>query len=278
MIRKRNRDRKNDSLKLHSQSSKEIHVPINDNDLLIQALKIINSNQEIKTLWKVSNVHALDRLQMTDHGPVHFQIVANGALRLLRILHKHDVEMSITKNFGLSVEYAELVVLLASLLHDTGMSINREGHEGFSLFLTNTLLREILTFVSIETRTIIISEVLHAIINHRSGGKPITIEGGIVRVADALDMSQGRSRIPYEAGSVNIHSISAIAIDSVDIDSGTEKPILITITMNNSAGIFQIDELLKSKLADSGIEKFIKIKAFIKGRTEKKLIKDFIFK
>jgi len=257
---------------------KSIHVPTNNNKLLINAMRIINENKEINTLWKVINVNALDRLGMTDHGPVHFQIVANGALRILRILVKNGIKMSITKDFGLSVEYAELVIFLASLLHDTGMSINREGHEEFSLFLTNNLLREIIDFLPIEEKTIVISEVLHAIINHRSGGRPTTIEGGIVRVADALDMSQGRSRIPYMTGKINIHSISAIAIDKVEIKNGINRPVQINIFMNNSAGIFQVDELLKSKLHDSGIEKFVELKAMVTAKTERKLIKEFIIK
>ncbi len=278
MIRKKIKSLKNEKLTITPKSLKEIHVPTKDNDLLVKVLKIINKNEEISALWKVCNVHALNRLGMSDHGPVHFQIVANSALRISRILHKHGVEMSITKDFGLPVEYAELVVLLASLLHDTGMSIDRENHEEFSLFITNNLLREMLTFLSIETRTIIISEVLHAIINHRSKGRPFTIEGGIVRVADALDMTHGRSRIPYEAGKVSIYSVSALAIDTVEISEGTEKPVNITITMNNSAGIFQVDEFLKRKLESSPIEKYLKVKAFIKGQTERSLIKDYIFK
>ena len=35
------------------------------------------------------------------------------------------------------------------------------------------------------------------------------------RVADALDMSEGRSRIPYQAGKIDIHAVSAAAIDKV---------------------------------------------------------------
>ncbi len=254
---------------------RKINVPIQDNEILKQALEIINENQEVRTLWKVINVNAIDRLGMSDHGPVHFQIVANIALRLGRILQENDVEMSITKYFSLSVKYAELVILLASLFHDLGMSINREGHEEFSLFLTNNLLHQILEFLPIEERTIVTSEVLHAIIAHRSGGKPYTIEAGIVRVADALDISQGRSRIPYNAGYVDIYSISAAAIDKVEIVEGEEKPIQINILMNNSAGLFQVDELLKKKLVGSGIEKYVKIRAYIERRREKKLVKEF---
>ena len=31
---------------------------------------------------------------------------------------------------------------------------------------------------------------MHAVISHRSSGRPLTVEGGIVRVADALDMAR----------------------------------------------------------------------------------------
>jgi metal-dependent HD superfamily phosphatase/phosphodiesterase len=236
---------------------------------------VINNDVEIMTLWKVININAIDRLGMSDHGPVHFQIVSNIAIRMTRILEKKNIQMSITQYYGLSAQYAELVVLLASLFHDLGMSISREGHEEFSLFLTNSVLHRILEFLPIEEKTIVTSEVLHAIIAHRSGGKPYTIEAGIVRVADAMDMSEGRSRIPYQAGNVDIYSLSAAAIDKLEIIEGDEKPIQINILMNNSAGLFQVDELLKRKLSGSGIEKFVKVKAFIKRKNEKKLIKEF---
>ncbi len=266
----------------------DIHVPVRGNELLEKTLVVINQDVEMKTLWRVLNVNAIDRLGMTDHGPVHFQIVANIALRLARILVKHQVVMAITRDYELSNDYAELVILLASLFHDLGMSISREGHEGFSLFLTNNLLHRILDFLPVEERTIVISEVLHAIISHRSGGKPYTVEAGIVRVADALDMSEGRSRIPYQAGKIDIHSVSATAIDRVEILDGAEhasntlpalpaltKPIQINIWMNNIAGIFQVDELLRSKLIGSGIEKYVKVDAYIKEGEENRLVKEF---
>lgn len=253
----------------------DIHVPVRGNILLEKTLAVINEDVEVKTLWRVLNVNAIDRLAMTDHGPVHFQIVANMAIRLGRILGKNQVEMGISKNYELSNDYAEIVILLASLFHDLGMSISREGHEGYSLFLANDILHRILNFLPIEERTIVISETLHAIIAHRSGGKPYTVEAGIVRVADALDMSEGRSRIPYQAGKIDIHSVSAAAIDRVEITDGTDRPVQINIIMNNIAGIFQVDELLKQKLIGSGIEKYVKVSAYLNAEPERKLIKEF---
>lgn len=254
-----------------------IHVPLHGNELLEKALEAINSNIEIKTLWRITNVTAQDRLGWADHGPVHFQIVANVALRMARILLKNNVDLSVTKDYGLNYKYAELIVLLASLFHDMGMSVHRSNHEEYSLFLANNLLREILTFLPTEERTIVISETLHAIICHSNqrATKPLTIEAGIVRVADALDMSEGRIKMAYEAGAMNIHAISAAAINGVEIEEGDKKPIQIIIIMNNSAGLFQIDDLLEGKLGGSGIEKYVMVKAYVEGETEKKLITEF---
>lgn len=255
--------------------NKKINVPENGNLLLEKAVKNINDNQEISTLWKIININAIDRLGMTDHGRVHFQIVANISIRIVRMLVAKDIEMSITKNYNLSSNYAELVVFLASVLHDLGMTISRQDHETYSLFLSNNLLHQIIDFLPIDEKTIVISEVLHAIISHRSDGKPLTLEAGIVRVADALDMSKGRSRIAYESERLDIHSVSAAAIEKVDIEEGQDKPIQLNILMNNSAGIFQLDELLKKKIIGSGIEKYIDVHAYINQKTEKGLIKEY---
>ena len=253
-----------------------IQVPIQGNELLRNSLTSINKNIEIVTLWKIINVNAIERLGMSDHGPVHFQIVSNIAVKFVRMLVSKGIKMSVTKNFDLSSEYAELIVLLASLFHDLGMSINRKGHEEYSLFLANNLMHQILGFLQPYEKTIVIAEVLHAIISHRSDSHPITIEAGIVRVADALDMSKGRSRIPYESGIVDIYSVSAAAIENVEIVKGQIKPIHINVTMNNSAGLFQLDELLKRKINGSGIEKYISVRAFIDQKNEKKLLKEYL--
>ena len=114
--------------------------------------------------------------------------------------------------------------------------------------------------------------MLQAITSHREYGKPLTIEAGIVRVADALDMAKGRSRIPFERGSVSIHSLSAAAIEDVEIKDGEQRPILIEIVMNNSSGIYQVDGLLKAKLSGSGLEPYVEVVAHIDTEAEKRLV------
>jgi hypothetical protein len=98
------------------------------------------------------------------------------------------------------------------------------------------------------------------------------LEAGIVRVADALDMAKGRSRVPFEAGKMNIHSLSAAAIDEVRIEQGDDKAVRIEIDMNNSSGIFQIDELLATKLRGSGLEDHVEVVAQIEAEHEKRLV------
>ena len=95
----------------------------------------MNADTELKALWHVSNVNAIARLQINDHSWVHIQIVANISLKLLRQLTKHGIEPSIVDDYGLEPDDAEVALLLGALLHDTGMSVHRDNHEDFSLFL-----------------------------------------------------------------------------------------------------------------------------------------------
>ena len=254
----------------------KITVPSKNNPLLTKAIQLINQNIELQTMWNMNNIIAITRMGMTDHGPTHMNIVANIGIQLTRLLHKKDIQMSVEKDYGLSFNHAELIVFLGCLFHDLGMTVNRDGHEEFSIAISFPMLREILTFLEEEERTIVIGETLHAIINHRKIGTPLTIEGGILAIADALDMSQGRSRIPFEAGKVDIHSVSAHAIDHVELKEGKDTPVEVHIKMNNSAGIFQVDQLLKKKLNASNIKHLFKIKAIIdRKKEEKKIIETF---
>ena len=85
-------------------------------------------------------------------------------------------------------------------------------------------------------------------------------------------MAKGRSRIPFERGKIGIHSLSAAAIEEITIADGEERPIMIEIRMNNSSGIYQVDELLKAKLRGSGLEPHVEVVAHIDTEAEKRLV------
>ena len=120
-----------------------------------------------------------------------------------------------------------------------------------------------------------VSETLHAVIAHDANEKCLTIEAGALKIADATDMTEGRSRIPFEAGKVNIHSVSARAVADVTIKKGETKPVRIEIALTNSAGIFQIDELLKNKLRYSPLKPYVEVVAKIEGETESRLFDSY---
>jgi len=251
----------------------KIRVPARANRKLARLLERINEDDQLKGWWHVANVNAVKRLEINDHSWVHVQIVTNIALKLLRQLTKHRIEPNVVRDYDLAAEDAEIVVVLGALLHCIGMAVHREGHEDFSLFLAEPKMRELLEGLYEEPElTVIASEVLGTITSHRDYGRPLTLEAGIVRVADALDMAKGRSRIPFEHGRVSIHSLSAAAIDALEIKDGEQTPILIEITMNNSSGIYQVDELLKAKLRGSGLEPYVEVVAKIDTEAEKSLI------
>jgi metal-dependent HD superfamily phosphatase/phosphodiesterase len=254
-------------------SGMHLRVPARGNRKLRRLLENVEADEQLKGWWHVANVNAVSRLQINDHSWVHIQIVTNIALKLLRQLTKHGVTPSLVADYRLTDDDAEVVVVLAALLHDVGMAVHRHEHEDFSLFLAEPKMRELLAEIYEEPeRTVIVSEALQAIISHRADGEPLALEAGVLRVADALDMAKGRSRIPFERGSVSIHSLSAAAIDEVRIADGQNRPVMVEIVMNNSSGIYQVDGLLKAKLRGSGLEPYIEVVARIDTEAEKRLV------
>ena len=253
-----------------------MRIPIKSNKKLQIALNEINRDAELNAIWEAANVMAVKRLKMSDHGPTHVAIVANLSLKILRNLVDAGVQPSIVTDWEFSSEDAEVVVFLASLMHDLGNAVHRDLHDDFGVTLANRLLHRILELVydDVRTRQIIITETLHAMVAHDTGNAVHTIEGGVVRVADGLDMKKGRSRIAFGIGTMDIYKVSGMAVDQVTILKPTaEKPVRVEIIMNDAAGIFQVDYLLKKKIQGSGLEKWIEIVAKMKeGPGGEKLI------
>lgn len=248
-------------------------LPARHNPKLQELAARIDADQELRQMWRCVNTNAVDRAGHSDHGEVHIKIVSNIALRLARLLMAAGVPMSVVANHGLTNDEAEVIVVLAAALHDLGMIVHRQDHEQHSVALAYMKAKELLSgLYDVPVQTIILAEMVHAIVAHHWSTPCLTIEAGVVKVADALDMTEGRSRIPFEAGSANIHSVSAQAIEAVHIRPGEELPVDIEIVMTNSAGIFQVDELLKRKLRHSSIAPYVRVVARIEGETEKRLL------
>ena len=253
----------------------QVHAPTRGNRKLEHFLDAVNADERVRAWWYMAQINS-ERLGMSDHSWVHVQVVLNIALRLLRLLVKGGIEPAMVSDHRMKDRDAEVVVAGGALLHDVGMSVHRSDHEAYSLFLVQERLQSLLVNAYRDPeRTVVISEILHAIIGHRRRGEPYTLEAGVVRVADALDMAEGRSRIPVEDGQYGIHALSAAAIDEVRIESGEERAVRIEIEMNNSAGIFQVDDLLATKLRGTPLEGHVEVIAQVSGETEKRLLPSF---
>jgi uncharacterized protein len=250
-----------------------IRAPARGNRKLDKLIRAVNEDVQLKAWWHAAAINA-ERLGMSDHSWVHIQIVTNIGLRLARLLFRRGIVPSIVADHGMTERDAEVVIAAAALFHCVGMSIHRADHEQFSLFLTADKLPKLLEPIYDEPeRSIVVAEASHAIISHRSKGAPFTIEGAIVRVADALDMAKGRSRADKLLP--NIHSVSSYAIESVKISPGREKAVRIEIEMSNSAGIYQVDEGLGTKLRGTPLAEHVEVIARIDAEHEARILNDF---
>lgn len=243
-------------------------------DRLDAVLERIADDPEIQTLLSSQNVNAVIRKQFNDHGPKHIEIVRNRALRLYELLFDAGVEFNGARDQGLEVADEPVIIALAATLHDIGHVVHRDDHSYYSIPLASDILDRLLPdFPWYDTPSVVRmkAEILHAILCHHTAEEPLTLEAGVIRVADGLDMERGRSRIPYEQGDRGINAISSQAIERVTLRPGEEVPVLVEIEMTSAAGVFQVDTLLKAKLGDSGLEESIRIVAINSARSEQLL-------
>lgn len=256
----------------------KLNVPYAGNEKLKEVCKKVADSDRLQGFWKVANINAIDRMSINDHGPIHSKIVANSGLKILRILTDFGIEPSVVEDHDLDVEDAEVIVVLAASLHDLGHIVHRTHHEEFAIPVAQNLLPNLIGHLyDARFGAIMEAEILQAMYSHKTSVKPLTVEAGVVKVADALDMEEGRARIPFSEGEVTIHSVSALSIEEVSIARGEKKPVRITIEMSNSAGIFQLDNLLKPKLDSSGIGQYIETKVLVRpeGEKEKKIVDEY---
>ncbi len=236
-------------------------------------LEFIDADEEIATYLDAQNVNAVDRMQYNDHGTKHIEIVRNRALCLYDLLKASDVDFNGARQQGLSEEDESIIIAFAATLHDIGHLVHRDEHAYYSIPLASDVLDRVLPeFYDVAECVRMKGEILHAILCHHRAETPLTTEAGVIRVADALDMESGRSRIPYEHGGRGINTLSSQAIKRVSLYEGETRPVMVEIAMTNAAGVYQVDNLLKAKLRGSGLEDQIRIVAVNTNETHEQLV------
>lgn len=213
--------------------------------------------------WDMADFLTTNKLNYNDHGMTHAVIAATNAIRIFDLLMEAGVEPDVVASGAGDRDDACLVVAAATLLHDIGNQVHRRYHEmmgiGLALPILNRLMPAI--YPSIENQVELRAFILHAILSHDFDPLPLTFEAGVVAVADGTDVTKGRGRKAFDLGKVDIHSVSALAIDEVRIERGEHFPVEITVVMNNSAGIFQIEDTLTRKVVKGPLSRWITITA-----------------
>jgi len=223
-------------------------------------LETLANDEEVQTYLDAQNVNPVTRKRYNDHGAKHISIVRNRALCLYDLLKGGGIEFNGAADQGLEEADEAVIVALAATLHDIGHVVHRDAHTYYSIPLAADLLDKILPeYYDVSETVRMKGEVLHAILCHHTEEEPLTLEAGVVRVSDALDMERGRSRIPYNEGGRGINTVSSQAIETVTLSPGEDHPVMVEIEMNNAAGVYQVDNLLKAKLDDSGLEQYVRI-------------------
>lgn len=240
--------------------------------------KLIN-DEEVQAMQDYANNVAITRLGFNDHGPVHMRTVCYNALKMMEILHAAGVRTSLEKEGPGCYEDSILAVMMASFLHDIGMTVGRQDHELYSGIIAFSVVDRILKEIfpdpeDLKRRIIIRSMTLEGIIGHMGTHKIHSVEAGLILIADGCDMTKGRARIPLEINTKpavgDIHKYSANAIEKVYITGGEDRPIKIEVHMSSEVGFFQIEEVLFPKIASSPAREYIELYAGIDGSDMKR--------
>ncbi len=242
---------------------------IENRPLLERALRLLERSVEVQSYLTLANVMAVQRLLYNDHGPVHSRIVAGAALEILDILLDKEFVPSIVKDGVGDKEDSRLVVMVGAYLHDIGNAVHRSYHHITGTVLASRFLPQLLYQVyQDEAKSYKLTpEILHCILSHDEKVRALSLEAGIVKVADGIDMAEGRARMPYRQGKYDIHALSALAIRRVEVTEGEsrDRPVRIIVDMDNEAGVFQIEEVLGKKIVTSSIAHLIEIEALRRG-------------
>ncbi|MEM1622768.1 MAG: HD domain-containing protein [Sulfolobales archaeon] len=231
---------------------------------LRKVYEFLETDEEVQSLVEMANIMAVGRLRYNDHGAVHSRIVSGAALEILDLLTKSGVkptsiEFGITKN----LEESMVIVLASAYLHDIGNSVHRVNHELVGSLLAkdivDRMLVDVMPNIEGKRRRMIRQEILHSIYATETNTQALTVEAGVVKVADGTDMAEGRARIPYKLGKIDMHSVSALSIKRVDILAGVYRPVSIEVTMDNFAGLFQIEAVLKPKIVSTRIAEYFEV-------------------
>lgn len=260
--------------KLIAEAQAAIRADLKAFPKALAAFEALHTDPEALAHWDMANYVTMRKLGYNDHGRVHAFITGAASMAITQLLLEGGVKPDLIESGIGDADDVYLTVLLGTMLHDIGNQIHRASHEAHGMLLALPIIDRIMTplYPDAFKRTKVRSFILSCINCHDLNPAPLTIEGGITAVADGSDITKGRGRKAFALGSVDIHSISALAVDEVVIERGARTPVLINVTMNNSGGIFQVEEILAPKVIRSPLRPFVELRASIRPEGEEQIL------
>ena len=232
----------------------------------LEMYQYLTGSRKVQSYLRTANRMAVSRLGYTDHGPVHAEVATWNALRAFDILEETFQPNVVAEEIG-DIDDARLIVLASTYLHDIGMVVHRNEHPQASINLASPILEDKLTDIYTDPgkSTDILSFILHGIYAHDDDTQCLTLEAGMTKLGDGCDLTKGRTRVPFQKGKVDIHSVSAMAINNVILEPGKNKPLRITVAMDNPAGVFQVEAVLEKKISTSGLQDNVDVEVLVNG-------------
>lgn len=260
--------------KLIEEANRAIRGDLAAHPRALAAFEALRADPEALAHWDMANYITMRKLGYNDHGRVHAFITGAASLAITELLLDAGVKPDLLESGIGDTDDVFLTVLLGTMLHDIGNQVHRVGHEAHGMLLAMPILDRILgpLYPDPFKRTKIRAFILGSINCHDLNPPPLTLEGGITAVADGSDITKGRGRKAFALGSVDIHSISALAVDEVVIEKGRQAPVLINVTMNNSGGIFQVEEVLAPKVIRTPMRGYVELRASIRPQGEEQIL------
>jgi len=248
---------------LEEESIKAIQDALSPYPKAWQMYEILVADPEVRANWDMADYIAVTKLHFNDHGEIHAKVAAASAITMLKLLVEAGIQPDVVTSGAGDLDDAFLVVLTGALLHDLGNQIHREEHAHWGVYLALPILDRLMpqVYEDPEQRIELRSFILHSIHCHGVEPEPLTLEAGLVAVADGCDLTKGRGRMAFDLGNINIHTVSALSIEEVMIARGEEYPVEVVVLMCNSAGIFQVQETLTDKILHSPLAGHVTVRA-----------------
>jgi metal-dependent HD superfamily phosphatase/phosphodiesterase len=239
---------------------------LDDESLALEMYQYLTGSPKVQSYLRSANRMAVSRLGYTDHGPVHAEVATWNALKVFDLLEGTFKPNVVAEGIG-DIDDARLIVLASTYLHDIGMVVHRNEHNQASVQLASPILESKLDDIYGDPgkATDILSFIFHGIYAHDDDTQCLTLEAGMTKIGDGCDLTKGRTIVPFQQGKVDIHSVSAMAINDVRLSTGSTKPLQITVAMDNPAGVFQVQAVLEKKLSTSGLKDYVDIDVEVNG-------------